>query len=372
LTVPPIACATDPSRISISQVRGAPFYSRDVSYLTCKGKALVKRYGRVRFYLVGALGFGQIAGTATCGSANPFAASRHFFAEERRFRRQYRVVDLSVHFWGVRGSIPCPGHRTARYGGNTACVEVRCGDRLLIFDAGTGLRGLGNSLVQTAGSVRADIFLSHCHIDHIAGLPFFAPCYLPASQLRVWAGNLLPERALAQVARMVMSDPLFPSAPAMFKANIKFRDFHSGEVLKPHPDIVLRTVPLNHPGGATGYRLEYGHRSIAYITDTEHQPGRLDAHVLALAEGVDLMIYDCNYTDEQFAARAGWGHSTWQEGVRIAKAARAETLAIFHHDPDHDDDFLDRVGAEARALHPGTVVAAEGMALRIAPSESRR
>jgi phosphoribosyl 1,2-cyclic phosphodiesterase len=253
----------------------------------------------------------------------------------------------------------------ARYGGNTACVEVRCGDRLLIFDAGTGLRLLGNALVQAAASAHADIFLSHCHIDHIAGLPFFAPCFLSNSQIRLWAGNLLPERALAQVARMVMSDPLFPSAAGMFKANIKFRDFHSGEGLRPHPGITLTTAPLNHPGRATGYRLEYGGRSIAYITDTEHRPGQLDQHVVALADGVDLMIYDCNYTDEEFPARTGWGHSTWQEGIRILAAAGAKRLAIFHHDPDHDDEFLDGVKAQATARHPGTVVAAEGLILHI-------
>jgi phosphoribosyl 1,2-cyclic phosphodiesterase len=275
------------------------------------------------------------------------------------------VADISVRFWGVRGSIPSPGSRTARYGGNTACVEVRCGDHLVIFDAGTGLRLLGNELVQSAAGTDADIFLSHCHIDHIAGLSFFAPFFLPASQIRVWAGNLLPERALAQAAGMVMSEPLFPSATGLFKADIAFRDFHSGAVLEPRPGVTLRTAPLNHPGGATGYRLEYRGCSIAYITDTEHQPGELDPHVMALAAGVDLLIYDGNYTDEEFVARAGWGHSTWQEGVRILSAVKAKQLAIFHHDPDHDDEFLDRIQAQATARHSGVVVAAEGMVLRI-------
>jgi len=188
------------------------------------------------------------------------------------------VTDIALRFWGVRGSIPSPGSRTARYGGNTACVEVRCGDHLVIFDAGTGLRLLGNELVQAAAGVNTDIFLSHCHIDHIAGLPFFAPFFLPASQIRVWAGNLLPERALAQVARTVMSEPLFPSAAGIFRANIKFRDFHAGAVLEPRPGVTVRTASLNHPGRATGYRLEYRGCSIAYITDTEHRPGELDPH----------------------------------------------------------------------------------------------
>jgi phosphoribosyl 1,2-cyclic phosphodiesterase len=275
------------------------------------------------------------------------------------------MADISVRFWGVRGSIPSPGSRTARYGGNTACVEVRCGDHLLIFDAGTGLRLLGNELVQAAAGSSADIFLSHCHIDHIAGLPFFAPFFLPASQIRVWAGNLSPKRTLAQVARMVMSEPLFPSSDTIFRGNIKFCDFHSGAVLEPHPGITLRTGPLNHPGGATGYRLEYENRSIAYITDTEHRPGQLDPHVMALADGVDLLIYDGNYTDEEFVARAGWGHSTWQEGVRILAAAGAKRLAIFHHDPDHSDEFLDDIQAQATARHSGAFVAAEGMEFRI-------
>jgi phosphoribosyl 1,2-cyclic phosphodiesterase len=271
---------------------------------------------------------------------------------------------MFVRFWGVRGGVPCPGNTTARYGGNTACVEVRCGDRLLVFDAGTGLRVLGNSLARTAG-VQADIFLSHCHIDHIAGLPFFAPAYRPASQLRVWAGNLLPERALSQVARTIMSEPLFPGAAGIFKANITFRDFHVGEALQPEAGITVRTAPLNHPGRATGYRVEFDGRAVAYVTDTEHRPGKPDENVMGLAKGADLVIYDCNFTDEEFPARTGWGHSTWQEGVRILTAAGARRLAIFHHDPDHDDDFLDAVQTQARARHPGAIVAAEGMNLQI-------
>jgi phosphoribosyl 1,2-cyclic phosphodiesterase len=275
------------------------------------------------------------------------------------------VPDILIRFWGVRGSVPCPGNDTIRYGGNTSCVEVRCGEHLVIFDAGTGLHALGSALAQAPGRVEADLFLSHCHIDHIGGLPFFAPCYAPASKIRLWAGSLLPERTLASVARTVMSSPLFPGTDEIFKADIEFRDFHCGERVLPQPGIVMQTAPLNHPGRATGYRLEYGGRSVAYVTDTEHRPGELDRHVLDLAEGADLLIYDCNYTDEEFAAHVGWGHSTWQEGVRIAAAARAKQLAIFHHDPDHDDAFLDGVKAQASARHAGAIVAAEGLALKL-------
>lgn len=271
------------------------------------------------------------------------------------------MSEISVRFWGVRGSVPCPGRETVRYGGNTACVEVRCGDRLVIFDAGTGLRALGHALAAGPPGLAADIFISHCHIDHVAGLPFFEPCYTPASQIRIWAGSLLPEQRLADVARILMSAPLFPSGAGVFKAKIKFCDFHSGDVLEPYPGVTLRTAALVHPGRATGYRLEYRSRSVAYVTDTEHSPGRIDPEVLALAEAADLLIYDCNYTDEEFAGHVGRGHSTWEEGVRIAETAGAHRLAIFHHDPNHDDEFLDGVKARAAQRHPGAIVAAEGL-----------
>lgn len=275
------------------------------------------------------------------------------------------VTDISVRFWGTRGSVACAGRETERYGGNTSCVEVRCGDRLFIFDAGTGLRLLGNALVESASPVEADIFLSHCHLDHISGLPFFAPCYRASSRLRLWAGNLLPEFELEQVLGMLIAEPFFPAGVAILAAGIEFQDFRVGDLLRPHDAVTLRTAPLNHPGRATGYRLDHDGRSIAYVTDTEHCPGRLDQNVLGLAKGVDLLIYDSSYTDEEFPARIGRGHSTWQEGVRIAEAAGARTLAIFHHDPEHDDRFLDRVAAEAAAMRPGTIVAADGMTLAI-------
>ena len=271
--------------------------------------------------------------------------------------------DFTVRFWGVRGSIPCPGPETVRYGGNTACVEIRCGSHLLIFDGGSGLRPLGNELMRDGQRLDFDLFYSHTHLDHIGGLPFFAPCYEKRSHIRFWAGHLQPPSGIRAVLKKMMSAPLFPIPIDIFAATLEFREFSVGEVLHPHPGIALRTGPLNHPDGATGYRVEYKGKAAAYITDTEHRPGDSMQH-LRLVDRADVMIYDATYTDEEYPARRGWGHSTWQEAVRLADAAKVGTLVIFHHDPDHDDAFMDRVAAEAAAARPGTIVAKEGLILR--------
>jgi len=272
--------------------------------------------------------------------------------------------EFTVRFWGVRGSIPCPGAETVRYGGNTSCVEMRCGNRLLIFDGGSGLRPLGNELMRVGQRLDFDLFYSHTHLDHVVGVPFFAPCYEAKSRIRFWAGHLEAQHGIATVISKMMSAPLFPVPMDIFAAKLKFRDFTAGETLTPHPGITIRTARLNHPGGATGYRIEYEGKSVAYITDTEHRPGERDPQVLQLIDHADVMIYDSTYTDAEYPTHHGWGHSTWQEAVRLAEAAQVKTLVIFHHDPDHDDAFMDRVAAEALAARAGTIVAREGLVLR--------
>ena len=267
-----------------------------------------------------------------------------------------------VRFWGVRGSIPTPGAMTARYGGNTSCLEVRCGDRLLIFDAGTGIRPLGANL-DCLGAVDADIYFTHTHMDHIQGLPFFSSAYKKVNKLRLWAGHLKPEYTLKQVLSEMMMEPLFPVPISIFGAEITFSDFVCGETLAPSPGVTLRTAPLNHPNRATAYRIEYAGKSICYVTDTEHRPDKPDAAILGLIDHADLVIYDSTYTDEEFPNFVGWGHSTWQEGVRLCTQAKVGRLVVFHHDPSHDDAFMDRVAAAAEAARPGTIVAREGLIL---------
>jgi phosphoribosyl 1,2-cyclic phosphodiesterase len=271
--------------------------------------------------------------------------------------------DFWVRFWGVRGTVPCPGPDTARYGGNTPCLEVMCGGERLIFDAGTGLRVLGASLADQQ-PLRSHIFLTHIHLDHINGFPFFRPAYSAQNSFQVWCGHPAGENGDIQEAlASMMRAPIFPVPLDIMHACMAFHDFEAGETLRPVRDVVLQTAPLNHPNGATAYRINYGGRSICYVTDTEHREGHLDATIIELIRGSQLVIYDSTYTEEEYPRFRGWGHSTWNEGVRLCEAAGAGDLIAFHHDPDHSDADLDRIAAELARARPGSKVAREGMVL---------
>jgi phosphoribosyl 1,2-cyclic phosphodiesterase len=271
--------------------------------------------------------------------------------------------DFWVRFWGVRGTVPCPGPLTLRYGGNTSCIEVCCGGERLIFDAGTGLRMLGATLAEQSG-LAGHIFLTHTHIDHINGFPFFRPAYDPDNRFKLWAGHMGGQSgSLKAVLSDMMRTPIFPVPLRIMHACIAFNDFTAGEDLEPVPGIVLRTAPLNHPGGATGYRIEYGGRSICYVTDTEHGEGGPDEAVIKLIEDSQIVIYDAMYTEEEYPRFRGWGHSTWVQGARLCDAAGARQLIAFHHDPDHSDEDLDRIGNALGKARPGSRVAREGLVL---------
>lgn len=272
---------------------------------------------------------------------------------------------FSVTFWGVRGSIACPEPEMQRYGGNTSCLEVRCGEALLIFDAGTGLRPLGRKLAKE-GRLDADLFLTHTHFDHVSGLPFFGPAFLPTNRFRFWAGHLGAQGLeLCDVLCQMMMPPLFPVPIEIFKADIAYKDFVAGETLAPKPGVTLKTAALNHPNGATGYRIEFAGKTVCYVTDTEHTGNGPDPRISALIAGADIVIYDSTYTDEEFQCYRGWGHSTWEEGVRVCEAAGAKRLVIFHHDPGHDDQFMDTIATAAEKRRPGTLVAREGATLTL-------
>jgi phosphoribosyl 1,2-cyclic phosphodiesterase len=280
---------------------------------------------------------------------------------------------FTIQFWGVRGSIACPGPETVRYGGNTPCIEMRVGGERLIFDGGTGLRVLGQSLLQQM-PVEAHIFFTHSHWDHIQGFPFFIPAFIKGNCFNIY-GAIAPLGAtIEKRLNDQMNHPNFPVPLQIMQADLRFNDLAIGEKVE-IGDITIENALLNHPGEAVGYRVNWRGYAAAYITDTEHRKGTLDKNVLRLARNADVMIYDATYTDEEYnsevSSKVGWGHSTWQEAIKVAKAANVKKLVIFHHDPLHNDDFLDRVGEQASLQFPNTVMAREGLAIQLVGSSTQ-
>ncbi len=270
---------------------------------------------------------------------------------------------FKINFWGVRGSIACPGAATLRYGGNTPCVEMLVDGHRLIFDAGTGIYVLGQSLLAHL-PVNGHLFFSHSHWDHIQGFPFFSPAFMAGNEFDIYGATMPSGMTIEQRLSDQMMQPNFPVPLQVMNANLRFHNLEYGDRVR-LGDVTVETGLLNHPGGAMGYRVNWQDRSVAYITDTEHFSTDLDRHVLALADRADVLIYDCTYTDEEYPSKVGWGHSTWQEGVKLAIAANVKKLVIFHHDPSHDDEFMDSIGSNAAEVFPQTIVAREGMELNI-------
>lgn len=271
---------------------------------------------------------------------------------------------FKVKFWGVRGSIACPSPRHIGFGGNTSCVEVSAGGERIIFDAGTGIRNLGHWMLKKEATT-AHLMLSHTHWDHINGFPFFTPAFMPGQEFTVMAGHVQEEGGVRKVLSGQMAQPFFPVPLEAMRGTLRFEDFSAGDSFKLGENVTVRTAPLNHPNGATAYRIEHRGKSMCYVTDTEHIPGEPDQNVLGLIEGSDLVIYDCTYTEEEFPEKVGWGHSTWEEGVRLCQAANVRMLAIFHHDPTHEDSFMEELELTARKRWQGALVARENMRINL-------
>ncbi len=267
--------------------------------------------------------------------------------------------DLSVRFWGTRGSLPMPGPDTVVYGGNTCCVEVRLGTRLFIIDAGSGLEAAGRSLPGTA---RIDLLLSHLHHDHVSGLPFFSPILKEKGSLRIFCGNQGGASAKAALDSM-FAPPLFPVTLDVLPGSIEHVGFRAGETLSFEDGVRVATCPLRHPGGATAYRFDHGGRRVCYVSDMEHLDAGPDLDVVNFCRGADLVIYDAMFTESELPRCRGWGHSTWNAGVELCRAAGARTLAAFHHHKGHDDAALAGIEASLAAALPGSFVAREGQTL---------
>jgi phosphoribosyl 1,2-cyclic phosphodiesterase len=237
----------------------------------------------------------------------------------------------------------------------------------LIFDAGTGIHVLGQSLLGDL-PVSGHLFFSHSHWDHIQGFPFFSPAFMEGNEFDIYGGVIPHGVTIEHRLHDQMTQPNFPVPLQVMGANLRFHNLDYGDKIK-LGDVTVTTGLLNHPGGAMGYRVSWQDYAVAYITDTEHFSDRLDENILGLVDRADVLIYDCTYTDAEYnhpkSSKVGWGHSTWQEAVKVAQAAQVKKLVIFHHDPSHDDDFMDSIQAESIKIFPQSIVAKEGMSIRV-------
>ncbi|HVY64368.1 MAG TPA: MBL fold metallo-hydrolase [Gammaproteobacteria bacterium] len=290
-------------------------------------------------------------------------------------------MSLRVQFWGTRGSIPSPGPRTVRYGGNTPCVELRTPDGwLVILDAGTGIRELGRSLIEHSNGhpVAGDIFLTHAHWDHIQGIPFFAPIFQRGNHFTIWGSQSLAT-SIDRVVRDQMSPVVFPVTFEELDATIDFREIAEGERCVGN-GYEVTAMEVRHPGGALAYRFTEprSRAALVYVSDNELGPaeryktpsGWHDRYA-AFVRGAKVLVHDTTYTTEEYDYHRGWGHSTFREVTELALATEVETLVLFHHEPRRTDDELDQRVAECQALVKDrgsslrVMAAAEGLTLTV-------
>ncbi len=270
---------------------------------------------------------------------------------QKIFNRQ-----VTLTFWGARGTLPRPEPDCMRYGGNTVCVTLSLPqDRLFIFDAGTGIRSLSDELLkENKKSLMAKIFISHSHWDHINALPFFVPLYMQGNEFEI-CGPAQGSLTMREVIAAQMDDVYFPVTMKQFAARVYFRDLVEG--VYDMDGVEVRTMLLNHPGYCLGYRINYDGRSICYITDQELHPdtspsynSRYRAMLEDFIRGADALIIDSTYFDDEYTEHEDWGHSSVSEVVHTAHRANVRRLFLYHHDPSQNDDDVDKKLNQARAL----------------------
>ena len=280
---------------------------------------------------------------------------------------------MRVRIWGCRGSVPTPGPETVRYGGNTSCVEVALGDGVvLVLDAGTGIRDLGLEL-QERGTRKIRLLLTHLHLDHLEGLRFFPPLWDERVTLDIW-GPPSPTQSLRDRVARCFSPPLFPLDLRHVPARVNFHDVPRSEWQIDGAS--LRADLVVHPGPTVGFRVETATASLAYLPD--HEPALAGAFAdrppdwisgASVAAGADLLLHDAQYFEHEYAERIGWGHSSVADAVAFARAVAARRLVLFHHEPRHADDVLERLEAHAQSLassdDQGPVLAREGMVFEL-------
>lgn len=278
---------------------------------------------------------------------------------------------MDIQFWGVRGSIPTPGPTTLHYGGNTSCVSVRWGaDKVIVLDAGTGIRILGNHILAEPSAIF--LLVTHTHWDHVQGFPFFAPIYQPDREIHVFPTQQGKSALCAAIEQM--DGAHFPITPDQLPSRWQCITEDEPAFLHQHA-IDLSRIKLNHPGGGYGFRLEHGGHSVAYIPDNElHPPGNRTTtfeEFAAFCHGVDVLIHDAQYTKEDMPAKQGWGHSQVDHALHLGVAAQVKQLVLFHHAPERSDNELDELGKSVEcslrgvSCGPKCVFAREGLSIEV-------
>lgn len=236
-----------------------------------------------------------------------------------------------------------------------ALVQIQIGEKLIILDAGTGICNLGKELIKENKRITGDIFITHVHWDHIQGFPFFPPVFVKGNFFRLY-GEGKNDTGFDEQMSAIMKDPHFPVKIDSIYEQIEINSIKPGRCINIEPGIVVKTESNNHPNGGISYRIEHEGRSCCYVTDTEHYKEHVDPLLEKFIKNADVVIYDANYTDDEYnglygnLSRKGWGHSTWQEGIKLVRTAGAKKLVLFHHNADRTDTELDEIDIKARRV----------------------
>jgi phosphoribosyl 1,2-cyclic phosphodiesterase len=285
-----------------------------------------------------------------------------------------------IKFWGVRGSIPTPGPTSVRYGGNTSCIELSHEGKLFILDAGSGLRALGNELMKRKQPIHAAILISHMHWDHIQGIPFFTPAFIPGNKF-IFYGAEESDIKLESIIAGQMDPTYFPIEMKDMASKLEFHRLVEGR--RQIDDLLIETIYVNHPGNALGYKIHAGEKTLTYISDNEpfidYSSENKNKYIgedgnrklIDFIKGSHILIHDSQYTPEEYITHTTWGHSPFDYAVRLGLEAAVETLVLFHHDPLHSDDHIDEILERAKQLAAKAnsgmkvIAAAEGMSVEV-------